>query len=208
MAVISTYSDLVTSVQNYLARSDLAADVPGFIQNWESRFYRQPLNHGWWMEAELDETIASSVIPVPDDFLNLKFAYVNGSPASRLEYVSCEQLYGRYAIGDSTGVPVWMSRDRTNFVFGPSPDSAYAIKGTYWAKPTALRDYADDATEHWIIVNAPDLALYGALLEAEPFLKNDSRIVVWKSFYTEAVSDYRDLMSAEKHTMPGQEVLA
>lgn len=208
MALVTSYSSLVTSVQNYLARGDLASDVPGFIQNWEERFYRQPRNHGAWMESALNETIAAGVIAVPVDFLVMKFAYVDGSPSARLEQVSPEQLYGRYPRGSETGFPRWFCRDRASFVFGPEPDSTYTIKGAYWAKPTPMRSASADAAAHWIIVNAPDLALYGALLEAEPFLKNDGRIAVWKTFYADALKDYRDLIEAEKHTMPAQEVLA
>src|SRR4051812_44395216 len=208
MALISGYSSLVSSVQNYLARGDLATDAAGFVQNWESRFYRQPKNHGSWMEAQLSAVIASAVIAVPADFLALRVAYVSTSPACRLEFVSPEQLYGRFPRGNWQGVPEWMSRDRTSFVFGPEPDSNYTISGTYWARPTAMRDAGNDAADHWIILYAPDIALYGALLEAEPFLKNDSRIAVWQSFYEQALSDYRDLMQAEKHSMPAQEVLA
>lgn len=208
MALITSYSSLVSSIQNYLARSDVASDAPGFVQNWESAFYRQPKNHGPWMEAQLSGAISSNVLAVPADFMNLKVAYIATSPASRLEYVSLEQLYGRFPRGSWSDVPEWISRDRTSFVFGPEPDSNYTVNGTYYARPTALRDSGDDAQEHWIIENAPDLALYGSLLQAEPFLKNDTRIAVWAQFYTAALADYRDLIEAEKHSMPGQEVLA
>lgn len=208
MALVTSYSSLISNVQTYLARGDLAADVPGFVQNWEEKFYRAPKNHGRWMEQALSATIASNVIPVPNDYLNLKNVYVNGSPSSRLEFVGLEQLLGRYPRGSGNSIPSWMARERTNFIFGPEPDSAYLIQGTYWAKPTVMRSYAGDAAAHWIIVNAPDLPLYGALLEAEPFLKNDSRILIWKSFYDNALKDYRDLMESESNTMYSQEVLS
>jgi hypothetical protein len=207
VAVVTSYSSLIASVQTYLARGDLATHAPGFVQNWESSFYRQPKNHGSWMEAQLSQAIASNVIAVPSDFLNLKVAYIGTAPAARLEYVSTEQLYGRFPRGSWQSVPEWMSRDRTSFVFGPEPDSNYTVSGTYWARPVNMRVAVNDAEDHWIILYAPDLALYGALLAAEPFLKNDNRIAVWQSFYAQALKDYRDLMEAEKHTMPGQEVL-
>lgn len=208
MALVTSYSSLLSTVQNYLARGDLASDAPGFVQMWETSFYRQPKNHGSWMEAQLSGVIASGVLPVPANFLNLKVAYIATSPACRLEYVSLEQLYGRFPRGDWQGVPEWISRDRTNFVFGPESDSGYTVNGTYWARPVDLRSSPDDAEAHWLTLYAPDLPLYGALLQAEPFLKNDSRIATWANFYQAALTDYRDLMQAEKHTMPGQEVLA
>lgn len=209
MAVITSYSTLQTAVTDYLARSNLSTFTPNFIQNWEEKFLRQPMNFGRWMETSLSSAISSSVVAVPSAYLGLKYAYVDGSPASRLDRVSLNQLYGRYPRGGDSARPVWISRDTTNFVFGPIPDSDYTIKGVYWAKPTLLRSFASDAAAHWIIVNAPDLALYGALLEATPFLRNDSRIQVWDGFYKTALQNYRDLQREEDVSgSPIQEVLA
>jgi hypothetical protein len=204
MAVVTSYTTLLTAVQDYLARGDLASFAPNCVQNWEERFYRQPKNHGAWMDEHLEETIASGVIAVPAGFLRFRNVYVSGY--GRLEQVSPEQLYGRYPRTEYTGMPCWISRIGNNFEFGPEPDSDYTIKGKYRAKPTVMRSYAGDAAAHWIIVNAPDLALYGALAEAEAFTKNDSRVALWKQLYDEALKDYRDLW--EEQEMSGQEVLA
>jgi hypothetical protein len=207
-ALVTGYASLVTAVADYTARAGVVTDAPALIQAWESRFYRQPKNHGRFMERALSAVIASSVIAVPDDYLRLKVAYVNGSPSSRLERVSLEQLLGRYPRGSGTGIPAWMAREVDSFVFGPEPDSAYTIKGVYYGKPTALRSTADDAAEHWLIVNAPDLALFGSLLEAEPYLKNDARIPVWERKYEQALKDYRDGQTGEEESQSAQEVLA
>jgi len=209
MAVISGYASLQTAVGDWLAKSNLTTFIPNFIQNWEERFYRQPKNFGRWMETSLNSAIASSVVAVPTAYLGLKYAYVDGSPASRLDRVSLNQLYGRYPRGGDSARPVWISRDTTNFVFGPVPDSDYTIKGVYWAKPTLMRSFASDAAAHWIIVNAPDLALYGALSESAPFLQRDARLATWKGLYAECLQDYRDLHAEEDVSgSPVQEVLA
>jgi hypothetical protein len=199
VAVITTYTGLQTSVADWLARAagSLGGYVPNFIQNWEERFYRQPRNWGRFMEASFAGTIASSVLAVPSDYLGLKYAYVDASPASRLDRASLNQLYGSYPRSGCTGRPRLIARDLENFVFGPAPDSEYDIAGVYYAKPTPMRSAAADAAAHWIIVNAPDIALYGALLEATPFLKNDSRIAVWQSYYSQALQDYRDMIRDE-----------
>lgn len=199
MAVITSYSTLVTEVQAYLARGDMAAAVPGFIQNFETRFYRQPKNWGRWMESAFSQAIASSVIAVPSDWLGFKKAlYVSGSPSTRLDWVSLDQCYGLYPRGADTARPVVMARDSTNFVFGPAPDSDYTIKGVYYAKPTALRSAASDAALHYLITDLPDLCLYGALLEAEPYIKNDARIPVWRAYFGQALQDYRDGQKEEE----------
>lgn len=209
MAVVTSYSTLVTAVGEWLARSDMGSFAPNFIQNWEERFYRQPRNFGRWMESALSGTIASSVLTIPSDYLGLKFAYVDGSPSSRLDRVSLNQCYGRFPRGGGTGFPLFISRDASTFVFGPEPDSDYTIKGVYYAKPTVMRSFASDAAAHWIIVNAPDLALYGALVESAPFLRKDERLPVWQGLYDQALKDYRDLHREEDTSgSPIQEVLA
>ena len=41
---------------------------------------------------------------------------------------------------------------------------------------------------NWITEYAPQLLLYGTLVEATPFLKNDERIPVWQSMYDRAAA--------------------
>lgn len=209
MAVISSYTTLLTAISDELARSDLTSFLPNFVQMWEEDFLREPKNFGRWMEANLSSAISSSVVAVPAAYLAMKYAYVNGSPSSRLDRVSLNQLYGRYPRGSDTGLPVWYARDNTNFVFGPAPDSTYTIKGTYWAKPTLLRSFAADAAAHYLIVNAPDLCLYGSLMHSAPFLRNDSRLEMWGIVYAKCLESYRRLqMDEDVSGSPVQEVLA
>ena len=60
-----------------------------------------------------------------------------------------------------------------------------------------------------MIVNAADLVLYGALLEAEAFIRDDPRLEVWKQAYGFALKAYRDLQRDEDVSgSPVQEVLA
>lgn len=213
MAVVSSYSTLLTEVQNTLVRSDLSTFAPNYVQRWEERFLRDPANFGSWMEVSgTIGTIAAAVIAVPAAYRALKYAYVNGSPSTPLVRVSIDQMYGTYPRGGTTGLPIWIARDGTNFVFGPEPDSAYVVKGVYWAKPTVLRSYTTggaDAVAHWIIVNAPDLAVYGSVLEAVAEMRDDPRVAMWKMAYGYALDAYRDLMRDENTSgSPVFEVLA
>lgn len=209
MAIVSSYSTLQTAVGDWLARGDLAGFIPNFIQTWEEDFYREPRNFGRFMEASFAGTIASSVLAVPADYLGLKYAYVNATPTSPLDRKSLNQLYGTYPRNGCTGRPRMIARDLTNFVFGPTPDTTYAIAGVYYAKPVVIRSFAADAVAHWIIVNAPDIALYGALLAATPFLQNDKRVQLWQAMYGTAVQSYRNLQRDEDVSgSPVQESLA
>lgn len=195
MAVITSYETLQTAVGDYLARNDLTTFVPNFVQNFEERFYRQPMNWGPWMESLLSFTTVGGVGTVPSDYLGLKHAYLSVAPTSGLDRLSAQALYAKYPRGGTTGRPRFIARDRGTFVFGPSPDSDYAVLGTYYAKPSLIRNDSDGV--NWLTTNAPDLMLYGSLMEAAPFLKDDGRIAVWRDFYSDALADYRDLIRDE-----------
>lgn len=195
MAVITSYSTLLTEVASWLARSDLTSAIPGFVQNFEERFFRQPKNFGPWMHTALNISF-STTAAVPSDCLALKIAYLNGQSETPLIASSLEQVLQSYP-RTSSGKPRWIARDGTTFVFGPLPDGTYTLNGTYFAKPTVLRSYAADAAAHWLVVNAPDLLLYGALMEAQPYVMNDKRYPLWDAKYKEALDEYRALMKAQ-----------
>lgn len=195
MAVITSYTTLLAEVANWLARGDLTAAIPGFVQNFEERFFRQPLNYGPWMHGSFNVSF-SSTAAVPSDYLTHKVAYLNGQSDAPLKSASIEQVLTMYSRTGS-GRPKWMARDGANFVFGPVPDGTYTLNGTYFAKPVLLRNFAADAAAHFLIVNAPDLLLYGALLEAQTYLMNDKRLAVWQGFFDRARADYRDLMKSQ-----------
>jgi hypothetical protein len=196
MAVITSYSTLQTAVSDYLARSDLTTFLPNFTQAWEERFLRESENWGAWMETALSVAIASNVAAVPSDYLGLKIAYLDGQTSPPLKRISLDQLYQRFPRSGSTGTPAYIARNGSNFEFGPIAGSG-TLKGTYYAKPTVMRSFASDAAAHFVIVNAPDLALYGSLLEAETFIKNDKRLATWSQLYSVALEAYRSRIKAE-----------
>lgn len=204
--VITGYTSLQTSVGDWLAKGNLTSFIPAFIQNFEERFYRQPRNYGKWMEGALSISF-SSTATIPSDFLSLRVAYLNGQTRQPLINSSLEQLYAKYPRGSSSGIPAWIARDGANFVFGPLPNGTFTLNGNYYAKPVLLRNFASDAAAHFLIVNAPDLLLYGALLEAVPFIKDDNRIPIWQGFFDRALEDYRDLMKAQKFGGSAMQVL-
>jgi len=197
MAVISSYSTLLTEVASWLARSDLTAAIPGFVQGFEEDFLMDPENHAPWMENALSVTLSNNVAAVPTSpqYLGLKIAYFSGY--APLKRVTLEQLYSRYPRGrGSAGVACFVARNGSNFEFGPENQSGDLL-GTYYGKPTLLRNFAADAAAHFLIVNAPQLCLYGSLLQAEPFLKEDERVLLWKSAYDLQVASYRKRFTNE-----------
>ena len=183
MAVITSYATLQTAVADYLARDDLTSYIPNFIQNAENKLYRTLNLRN--EETALSVTITSGVAAVPTDFKAMKFCYYNSSPINLLRWVGIEELYNDYPTRSETGYPEVIAREGSNFVFGPvAIDGTTILKGIYYAKQDPLRT----TDPSWYVTNAPEVLLYGSLLEAAPFIQDDPRIMVWQKFYDDAVA--------------------
>jgi hypothetical protein len=182
MALIVDYATLVTTIQDYLARSDLSSFVPNFLQNCQGKIYRSLRLRT--METALSGSIASGVLAVPADYLELKYAYLTTDPSTFLERTTPELIYTKWRTRSASGRPLEIAREAENFIFGPFPDDTYAVAGIYYKQLTLL---SASNTTNWFTTNAPEVMLYGALLEAQPFLMNDKRIPTWQGLYEQAL---------------------
>ena len=181
---IANYSELKTAVANWLNRDDLTTYIPDFVTLGEAMIYRQLRISA--METALNVTISSGVAAVPSGYVELKHAYLDGAPTRWLKRSDPKFIYEKYPTRSSDSRPAFIAREGSNFIFGPYPDSGYTIKGIYYAKLEAL---SDSNTTNWFTTNAPDLLLYASLMSAEPFLKNDQRLLVWGSLYSNIKDD-------------------
>lgn len=185
MAIITDYATLQTAVGDWLTRDNLTPFIPGFIQNAENKLYRKYNLRN--EETALNVAITSGVGVVPTDFKALKFAYLDGSPVHLVDWVAVEEVYRDYPNRSGGEIPKVISREATNFVFGPvSKDGT--LKGVYYAKQDPLRT----TDPSWYVTNAPEVLLYSALLEAAPFIHGDERIPIWKDFLTDALDTLED----------------
>jgi hypothetical protein len=179
MAVITNYATLQTAIADTLAKSDLAGDIPNFIQYTENKLYRELNLRN--EETQMSISVSSGTGTVPTDFKALKHAYVDESPRKMLTWLPIEQLYRKYPTRTGANTPLFISRDGVNFEFGPFPKD-FTLSGVYYAKQDNL--HTTDGS--WYVQNAPELLFYGALLEASPFIKDDKRIPVWRELFNEA----------------------
>jgi hypothetical protein len=185
MAIITSYATLQTAMADYLARDDLTTFIPNFIQNCENKLYRTLNLRN--EETALSVSISSGVAAVPSDFKALKFAYVDHTPIYLLQWVPIEELYRDYSDRQSSSYQSVISREGSNFVFGPVSVSG-TLKGIYYAKQDPLRT----TDPSWYVTNAPEVLLYGSLLEASPFIQNDARLQTWQALYTDAIGTLQD----------------
>ena len=181
---LANYSDLKTSVANYLGRSDLTSQIPGFIALAEIRLARELRIRQMLTTATATMTIGDSTVGMPSDFLAMRDIFVQDQPRNVINFVS-PATFTRNARTEEVGVPTFYTMRGQEFEFAPKPDAAYTLQMLYYAKPTPL---SDSNQSNAFMANCPDALLYGALLEAEPFLMNDARMATWSQMYSNAIA--------------------
>lgn len=190
---ITTYAELQTAVGNWLHRADLTSYIPDLITLGETRIMREVKSRD--METAFSDTIASQVIALPTSYIELKFAYVFVSKNIRLQRRTAQWIYETYPVRTGEGTPNFIAREGSNFIFGPSPASTYTVTGVYYKDIGPLSSSA-----HALFTNNPDLYLFAALAETEPFLKNDKRVALWEAKYNKIKDDINGLAQREDYS--------
>ena len=175
---ITNYTALTSAVVAWLdvATADVSSVISDLVMAGENRIMRELRTPD--MEIALSSAITAGGIAVPSDYVEMKFAYVDGSPTQYLQMVPASYIYDRYPDRSAQGKPIVIARDGANFIFGPYPDSTYTIKGTYFKHLTAVQ-----TTINALFTANPDLYLFACLAESEPIIGRDNRIQIWEGKY-------------------------
>jgi len=193
---INTYSTLQTAVANWLDRSDLTDRVPEFIALAEATFNRVLRLRA--METTVADTTpsGSKEDALPTGYLQMREIHLTTTPVVSLAYITPEIMY-RIRAGSTSGKPNSYTIVGDNILFGPTPDGVYDYSMTYYKSFDAL---ADGTQTNWLILNAPDLYLYGTLLQAEPFLMNDQRVPLWERGVRQVINDLQNQDDKDRHS--------
>jgi len=174
---ISNYSELKLSIANWIARDDLTEDIDNFIDLAESRinygsddpYKSEPLSVLGMEQANEDITISAQMTSLPTGFLEARALYLDTSNKADLDYLPPDRFWQTTLARSGTAQPSIYTIQGTNLVVAPSPDTTYTGKISYFKK---LDPLSSTTTTNWLITNAPNIYLYGALLEAYIFIKD------------------------------------
>jgi len=182
---LSNYSQLKSSVADWLNRTDLTTAIVDFITLAEAQFNKEIRNRK--MIKRATATIDSQYSAVPSDWLQTVDFVIESNPIVTLEFVTNEKLDKLRETYTSSGTPEFYTIVGQELEVLPVPDSA-TLTGelTYYSK---IPNLTDTATTNWLLNSNPDIYLYGTLLQSAPYLVDDSRIPVWSSLYQKLVKD-------------------
>jgi len=195
---INTYATLVTAATEWLAREEdttLIARIPDFIALCEAKGNRTLFVPQMEVRSTTSVDIATAepeFVTLPDDFQSmrrLRLSSVAGKPPLRfLTSTQIDEM--RYARDNVSAQPNSYAIIGTELELFPTPNENYTLEMLYRANIPALTSVN---TFNWLLLAAPDFYLYGTLMEAAPYIKEDGRIQIWSAGLSNAIDGLNNL---------------
>lgn len=205
-ASVMTYDSLVENIQSYLERNDASTldKIPLFIMLAEQVIAAEIKFLGNLTVNTSTMTTGQATIDKPARWhktvsMNIT---VDGErqPVLLRKYEYLREYWPNPA---STDVPkYYCDYDYTHWLVAPTPAAAYDFEVLYYERVQPL----DSSNQtNWFTIYAPQALLYGSLLQAMPFLKNDDRVPLWQAQYQAIM---QTLMTEDKLRIADRQAIA
>lgn len=181
---LSTYAELKASVADWLNRSDLTSAITDFVSLAEAQMERTLRTTQ--MITRATATIDAEYNATPGDFLEARTFKLDTNPVTPLQFETIDSLDSLLTQYTSSAKPLFFGVVGSQIRVVPVPDSSYTGELIYYSKLSKL---SDTTTTNWLLTKAPDVYLYGSLLQAAPYLQDDARIQVWSSLYQAGIQE-------------------
>lgn len=195
MPASMTFTSLQSDIRNYLERGGMTdpivfEQIPRLITLAERRIARELKIQGFQQVVNTTLQAGVAVYPKPDrwrDTISINIGTGNNNNTHTAVFARSYEYIRQYWPNETqTSQPLFYADYNYNFwIFGPTPDEAYPMEVLYYELPPLL----DDTNQtNWLSEYAPNLLLYGSLVEATPFVKDDQRVQLWQSYYDRALA--------------------
>jgi hypothetical protein len=172
---ITSYADLQTSMGKWLKRPDLATLFPDFIMLAERNFDRQIKTRA--RRESFSITPSVNLIALPSDWGRVIAVKYNDRPvgffppSSDVRKIEC----GFQILGDKLRLTV--------------PQLGQKLFIEYYI---AIEPLSDSNTSNWLLEDAPDIYLWGALAEAADYIRDATSQQKWMTRRDQAIADFID----------------
>jgi hypothetical protein len=188
---VLTYDSLTANVLQYLERQDPAVvnAIPTFITLAEFAIAQEIKTLGQLQIVEGTMNAGNPVIQKPSRWRKTTSmnVIVNGQKQPILDR-RYEYLTNYWPNNTETSQPLYYSdTDWDHWYIAPTPDQNYSFEVLYYERIAPL---SSTNQTNWLTQNAPNAMLFGTLLQAMPFLKNDQR-TIFQQMYTEALQSLK-----------------
>lgn len=204
MPVATTFTALQATLQAYLERGGSVTDptvfgqLPLLINNAERALARRLKILGMVIPIVGTLSAGAAVYPKPNGWrrtVSMNFGIATAADSSQNAATPLFARQYEYCLSywpdlTQTGQPqFYADYNYANWLIVPTPQISYPWQIMYYGLPQLLD--SSNQTNFWTSY-APETLLYRALLECEPFLKNDERIQTWRQYYEEGATNLED----------------
>ncbi|MFY7719568.1 MAG: phage adaptor protein [Brevundimonas sp.] len=185
---ITSYAELQSSVAGWLNRTDLSAVIPDFISLAEAQFNR--VMRAREMQGQSTADITTAFFALPADFAELKSMRLTDPLGASWELIQAtpEQLSEGMADSPVASVPQFFSILGEQFQIYPPPNGSYTANLIYVRRLVPL---STSAPTNWLLETAPDIYLYGALVQAAQYLRDAEGLATWKTLLEQSIEELR-----------------
>jgi hypothetical protein len=189
------YAQLVVAIQSYTENQYSTTDINTFIENAEQRIYNTVQLPDLRKNVTANMTSGNKYMSLPSDWLaTFSIAVINDD--NEYTYLLNKDVnFIREAFPDTDsdfyGVPQYYAIfDDTTMILGPTPDADYNTELHYYYYPTSIVTSGSS----WLGNNFDSALLYGSLLEAAAFLKEEpDTVAMYTARYNEAMQLLQNL---------------
>jgi len=176
-----TFTTLKSAIQDYTqnTESTFVADLGTIIKQAEDRIVKSVELPNFRKNVTGSFTSGNQYLSTPSDYLYPFSLAVLDSDSAYTYLLSTDVSFIReaYPSASSTGVPKHYAQfDDNTFIVGPTPNANLTAELHYYYIPQSITESSDGTS--WLGTNAPELLLYGSLLEAYTFMKGEPDIMV------------------------------
>ena len=199
------YTQLTAAICDYTQNfdQDFIDNIPVFVTQAEQRIYNTVQFPSLRKNVTGSLTVSNKYLSAPGDFLAVySLAVIDATGA--YEYLLNKDvnfIRQAYPTPTSTGIPKYYAlfgptttndpspviTNELSFILGPTPAAAYSVELHYYYYPESISVAASGQT--WLGDNFDSVLLYGALVEANTFMKGEADMTaMYNTKYTEALA--------------------
>ena len=186
---LSTFTEIKEAVAEYLVREtdvSLQGRLNDLVRLCEVR-----LNRKLRLEAQSASVAISFVngrATLPTGYREARALYLSTNPKIALEYLTPFQLRERYPFNHAANAGHY-TIEGNELVLPDNSSGSHDGTLLYYAEFPSL---SDSNPTNWLVENAPDVYLYGTLIEAKPYLEDYENLATWVAMYETAINDLED----------------
>lgn len=185
---MTTYATLVSDIKKFMEDdgTEFSASIDTFIDITELKLSRELIVPAFRQRATSALSQNDAFITLPTDLIVLENLHLNNSNVrSILLLRSDEFMIEFWPNRTATGTPKYYSYyDNTTLYVAPTPASNINVEISYRRRLPGL---SSSNTTNWLSENAFDCLLYGCLVEASSFNRNDAMMQKYTALYQASV---------------------